>query len=145
VGIWFQKEFPWVGPGFIHAVADDAADDFAERLRGFGFTVAILNSPAGSNFAAELYLAFGIVEHVPDRLSWDAFHDDFGDLVVPSLFAIFWKNADEFAARETKIFAEACAIFEEEFGGLGRDHQAVLVLTGTQPSFGSPERPVRSR
>jgi len=140
--IWFQQEFPWLGPGFIHAVAEDAADAFVTRLRDLDFTVARLHTPPDVNFATALNDALGIAERAA-YLSWDALHDNFRDLTLPRRFALVWRQADEFARRETKVFGEACVMLNHEFEEVGKGGtQAVLILTGSGSRFGSPDRPV---
>jgi hypothetical protein len=145
VAVSFRQEFPWLDPGFIHAVDDRHADAFARRLVELEFKVSTLHIPAssaqsgrpGSALAIGLYRALGFTDHEPSSLEWNAVHDHFGDVEFPPRYALIWPRADDFAKRATRMFAEACAMLTMEFFEL-KGTQAVLVLTGRGPEFRSP-------
>jgi hypothetical protein len=144
--VWFQEEFPWLGRGFIPAISEVAVEGFVASLEQLGFTVASLSSPPGSRLAMDLHRALGMDGQAQSDVNWDALHDTFRYLEVPPRFALVWRHADEFAARETKVFAEAVTVLSREFEDMSRSGtQAVLILTGFSSSFGSPDRPVGCR
>lgn len=143
--VWFQQEFPWLDGGFIHAVDERYAPDFLRRLAALDFTVATFDpDPDGPHvrvapdFAAALYRALGFTEYVPGALSWDAVNDNFADVDWQPRFALVWRRADQFAQKQTKTFAEACAVLARDFEELGSTTQAVLIITGRGSDFRSP-------
>jgi hypothetical protein len=137
--VWIRREFPWIGSGFILAVAESYADQFADQLRALGFTVVTMRCGSGASFGTALKHAL----RFPDwcGLGWDAIHDCFGEVEFPHPFALMWRDAETFAADNPKAFGEATAILQIEFDALGtRGTQAVLVITGDGPAFQRPRQ-----
>lgn len=133
-----RHEFPWIRGGPIHAVAEDVADWFETELRRLGFELIRLD---GSTMIDEpaFWLQIKTGFRFPDYQgsNWDAFNDSFGDLDLPPRLVVVWRNADAFAERNLKLFAEAAAILVESFRPL-QTCQGIVVLTGNQLSFARP-------
>jgi hypothetical protein len=146
--LWFRNEFPWLGPGFIHAVAAEYADPFLADLRGRGFTTVEIDGSEHRNLHDQLTDAFGLPDYRPEptprppdaKPNWDALIDYFRDVAVPDHCALLGRAADQFAARHPGIFAEACVVLSGIFDGdLARNgSQVVLLLSGDGPDFARP-------
>ena len=135
-----RHDFPWLGHGFVHAVEEDYADRFAEELRVRGFDVWTLRGRHMLDevgFWAEIRRCFEFPDY--QGSNWDAFNDSFGDLSLPGRFAIMWRAADETAAKNLKLFAEAIAVFVSACEAVRENgHQGELILTGNGASFTQP-------
>jgi hypothetical protein len=136
--LWFRRDFPWLAPGFIHAVADDYADRFLEDLAGWGFEERSIRGDSERTIFEELGSAFAFPDYYGGS-GWDSVIDCFKDVEVPEKCAVVWRRADTYANLDPKLFGEACAVLDSLFGGLGKDgYQLVLVLTGKGPGFNRP-------
>jgi len=136
--IWFRRDFPWLGPGFIHAVDDDYADEFAADLTKHRFELRSIRGDSERTVFEELGSAFAFPDYYGGS-GWDSVIDCFTDVELPPRCALLWRRADTYASRDLKTFAEACAVLDNIFRELGKSgHQLVLVLTGTGPSFKRP-------
>jgi hypothetical protein len=92
--------------------------------------------------------SFGLPDNRPEptprrpdeKPNWDALIDYFRDVAVPERCALFWRAADEFAARHPRIFAEACVVLAGILDGdlARRGSQVVLLLSGAGPDFRQP-------
>jgi hypothetical protein len=53
-----------------------------------------------------------MVLRLPDNhgSAWDAFNDSFGDLALPTRFALVWLRSDRVAAENLKRFTEAVSV-----------------------------------
>jgi RNAse (barnase) inhibitor barstar len=131
------REFPWLGRGFVYAVAEAYADQFASALADRGFTVATMRPRSADDFHDELAAALSFPGYYGKN--WDATHDCFRDVDVAHPFALFWRNADHIAATDPKLFAEAAFVLCSELEALElRQVQALLVITGTGRAFRRP-------
>jgi len=147
--LWFRNEFPWLGPGFIQAVAADYADRFLADLRDRGFTTIEIDGRELRNLHDQLTDAFGLPDYRPEpaprppeqKPNWDALIDYFRDTEVPERCVLMWRGADEFATRHPRIFAEACVVLSGIFDGdlAQRGSQVVLLLSGVGPDFPRPD------
>ncbi len=72
--------------------------------------------------------------------NWDAVTDCFRDVNWPPRLALFWEDADAFAAADPRTFGEACAFLTESFEALGatESKQALLILSGSHDRFDQP-------
>jgi len=136
--VWYPHEFPWLGDGFIPAIADKYADEFADQLAGRGVVVATMRCGAGDSFHEAIAEALNFPDYYGQN--WNALHDCFRDIEIPHLFALVWRDAEGFAASDPKVFGEATAILTIEFEALRtRNVQATLLITGDGPTFRQPE------
>jgi RNAse (barnase) inhibitor barstar len=135
--VWLQRRFPWLGTGFIHAVDEGHADQFARDLSDLGFNVATMRPPRPDEFHDQLATALNFPDYY--GRNWDATHDCFRDLAVRHPFALLWRDADKIASSDPKLFAEGASVLSSEFEALGRRGiQGVLIITGTGESFPAP-------
>ncbi len=136
--VWLRHEFPWLRRGFLHAVADDYADEFAHQLERRGFRVLRM----APRDASEMFQDLGRLFQFPDYYGgsgWDAVCDCFSDVKVPTRGALFWESAADFASRDPKAFGEACRVLSELFEQLGTDgKQLEIVLVGEGINFSRP-------
>jgi hypothetical protein len=136
--VWFRRDFPWLGSGFIHAVADDYADRFLADLARRGFEARSIRGDSGRSIFDELGSAFAFPDYYGGS-GWDSVIDCFRDVELPERCAVVWRRADVYANLDPKLFGEACAVLDSVFGDLGKDgHQLVLVLTGKGAAFKRP-------
>jgi hypothetical protein len=135
--VWYQHEFPWLGPGFIHAVHHDAEPGFLRRLRDLGVELFEMLSPPESPVFDQLADAYTFPDY--NGQGWDSVNDLMGDVSPPRRSALLWHDANRFAARDPKRFGEACAILDRIFAAWSAEgYQADLVLLGSSESFRRP-------
>jgi RNAse (barnase) inhibitor barstar len=137
--VWLRHEFPWLDHGFVSAVNEQCAVSFEADLVRLGFELRVLDGNAMVDEAAfwnHLKLVFGFPSYFGNN--WAAFHDSFGDLVLPLRLAVVWRRADDFAARQLKLFSEAIAVLHETFLPL-QECQGIVVVTGDGPAFARPK------
>lgn len=133
--IWLQQEFPWLGRGFVHAVAESYADEFSRALARLGLTVSTMRCGAYDDLHAELGTALSFPEYYGKN--WDAFDECVADTTFDSPFALVWRDASGYAAANPKLFAEASYMLTDAFRKLP-GVQAILVITGDGDAFGAP-------
>jgi hypothetical protein len=135
--VWMRHEFPWLGTGFVHAVHVDAVPPFRRRLRDLEFEFyEMFGSPDRSVFD-QLAAAFMFPEYHGGE--WDSFNDSVGDLEPPRRSALFWHDADLFAAAHAKRFGKSCAILTSLFDAWSTEgKQAELILVGRHRDFARP-------
>ncbi len=133
----YRHDFPWLGPGFFHAVHRDAEPGFRHRLRDLGVELFELLGPAERSVFDQLADAYGFPDYFGHN--WDAVNDVMGDLSPPARSALLWHDADRFAAIDPQRFGEACATLNRIFDAWSTEgNQAVLVLIGCGESFQRP-------
>jgi hypothetical protein len=136
--VWFRRDFPWLGPGFIHAVDDGYVDAFLTDLARWGFEQRTIRGSSERTVFEELGCAFEFPDYYGGS-GWDSVIDCFRDVELPAKCALVWRRADTYANHDPKLFGEACAVLDSIFGQLGKDgHQLVLVLTGHGQAFKRP-------
>ncbi len=136
--VWFRRDFPWLGGGFIHAVDEGYADDFSAQLAEGGFELRTLDGSSGRSVFVELGSALNFPDYYGGS-GWDSVIDCFRDVDLPSRCAIMWRHADQYASLDPKLFGEACAVLTDVFDKLAPEGcQVVLVLTGHGPAFKRP-------
>jgi Barstar (barnase inhibitor) len=136
--VWLQEQFPWLGPGFIHAIDDDYAGDFAGQLGGLGFELLRMQGDSGDSVFAQLESALQFPDYYGGS-GWDAVEDCLTDVRLPRRGALFWRRADIYAQRDLKRFGEACAVLTNAFVALEAEgSQVVLVLAGRGTAFSRP-------
>jgi len=152
--LWFRGVFPWLGAGFVHAVAEDYADRFVTSLRERDFAILKIDGREQRNLHDQLSEAFGLPDYRSDQIprppdktpSWDALNDYFGDTELPARAVLLWHGADRFATRHPKIFAEACVVLTDIFNAASaQQKQLVLVLAGDGADFKRPPPDTPSR
>jgi RNAse (barnase) inhibitor barstar len=135
--VWYQHEFPWLGPGFIHAVHTDAEPGFRRRLRELGVEFFEMVGPPERSVFDQLADAYTFPDYYGQN--WDSFNDLMGDVSPPPRSALLWHDADRFAARDPKGFGEASASIQRIFDSWSAERrQAVLVLLGSSGAFLRP-------
>ena len=151
--LWFRAEYPWLGAGFVHAVAEDYAGRLATSLRERDFAILEIDRREQRNLHDQLSQVFALPDYRNDAVprpadatpSWDALNDYFGDTDLPARAVLLWHGADRFAARHPKIFAEACVVLTQIFNAASaQQKQLVLVLAGDGADFKRPPAADRS-
>jgi RNAse (barnase) inhibitor barstar len=147
--VWLREALPWLGPGFVHCVHEDALDVLDRDLRRAGFAVVRLpgedvTDAHGFHAAAKRAFAF------PDYYghNWDAFNECFGEVELAHPTAIVWTAAERLADSDLKTFAEAIAEFarfRDAFADpdpgsvdVSRPTQIELFLVGRGAAFRRP-------
>jgi RNAse (barnase) inhibitor barstar len=133
--IWLHKESPWLGRGFVLAVKEGYADEFSRELAGRGFDVTMMRCGAGDDLHAEIAHAFRFPDYY--GMNWDAFNECIAETVLPSRYALMWRDAGGFAAANPKLHAEASFKLLGAFDRLP-ETQAILVITGQGATFHGP-------
>lgn len=135
--VWYQHEFPWLGPGFIHAVHVEAEPGFRRRLRDLGVEFFEMLGPPERSVFDQLADAYVFPDYYGQ--GWDSVNDLMNDVSPPPRSALMWHDADRFADRNPKRFGEACAILDRIFTSWSaQGRQSDLVLLGTGDSFRRP-------
>ena len=111
--VWLQQDLGWVDYGFVHRLPADA-DAALGDLRRLGFRVYILDGTRiadRESFHVEAARVFGF----PSRFgrNWDAFDEDFDDVVRAGRTAVVWTEADRLAKADLETFAEAVCMFSD--------------------------------
>jgi RNAse (barnase) inhibitor barstar len=138
--IWMRHEFPWLGRGFIHAVAEAYAEGFTGELVAREFDLFVFRGDRmtdPSSFWNEIRMSFKFPDYFGGN--WDAVTDCLRDIELPPVLTLIWRRADITSAECLKLFAEAMVFFhstfeEVESGG----KQAEIVLMGTGLEFRQP-------
>jgi len=86
--LWFRARFPWLGAGFVHAVAEDYLGHMFTGLRMRDFVIVEIDGREERNLHDQLTAAFGRpdyrgtpVPRPPDEApNWDSLIDYFRDL-----------------------------------------------------------------
>jgi RNAse (barnase) inhibitor barstar len=135
--VWMRREFPWLRPGFVHAVHSDGLSRFRRQLRDLKFELfEMLGSPQRSVFD-QLADAFAFPEYYGGN--WDAFNDCIGDIEPPPRSALLWHAPDLHAGADPKRFGEACSMLTRVFDVWSTEgSQALLVLVGSTDTFDHP-------
>lgn len=135
-----KQEFPWLGSGFVHAVADEHVPMFTKALHDLGFSSTVVEGSAvvdDRTFWAEIRRAFDFPDYF--GANWDAFNDCFGDLDLPPRLAVIWRRSDLTSAVSLKLLVEGVALLvqtAEAIQPLGT--QLVVALTGEGSGFAQP-------
>ena len=147
--VWLREALPWLGPGFVHCVHEDAIDVLDRDLRRAGF--AIIRLPGedmadARSFHAQAKHAFAFPDYYGHN--WDAFDECFGETGFFSPTAIVWTAAERLAASDIKTFAEAVVQFtrfrdafarpDHDYVEAPRSTQVELVLIGRGAAFRRP-------
>ena len=133
--IWLKQEFPWLGPGFVQAVAERYADQFSSALARLGFSVKTMRCGAGDDLHAELAKVLNFPDYYGKN--WDAFDECVAEVTFATPFALVWRDAGGYAAENPKLFAEASFMLNDAFHKRP-DVQAILVITGDGGTFRAP-------
>jgi RNAse (barnase) inhibitor barstar len=135
---------PWLGPGFIYCIHEDAEQVLRRELARLNFSVFALAGREvrdANSLHSELARTFSFPDYY--GRNWDAFNDCFDDPALPRRSALLWTHAEQLAQADLKAFAEAVAVFREAADALSRDgRQFELMLLGTGPGFRRPAEPV---
>lgn len=143
--VWLRKSLPWLGPGFVYCVHEDASGTLDEDLRRVGFEVVALPGEQmtdASGFHAAAKQAFGFPDYYGHN--WDAFDECFSEVEFAHPTAIVWTAAERLAASDLKTFSEAVAQltrFRDAFASADATPrtQVELFLTGRGPAFRRPD------
>ena len=142
--VWFRRDMPWLGRGFIYCVDADAEPTLRQQLGDLGFVLYTLAGEAVDD-ARSLHAALARTFDFPDYYgsNWDAFNDCFDEPELPRRTALMWRGAERLARRDLKAFAEAIAVLRDASDTLaGDDRQLELFLLGTGSGFRRPSDPV---
>ena len=151
--VWFRQAMPWLGPGFVYCVSEDALDALRGDLARHGFNTIALDGTAmtdAHSFHGEVKRAFGFPDYYGSN--WDAFNECFGETAFAHPTAILWTAAEVLASSDLKTFSEAIAEFSrfrdafkradpERVEGAG-PVQLELVLLGRGRGFRRPDDPI---
>lgn len=140
--LWMRHEFPWLGHGFVHAVADDHAMQLADDLESRGCRIITLRGEEMTtprSFWAQIKTAFEFPDYFGSN--WDAFNDSFGDVELGTRTVILWRRADLVAQTSLKLFAEGIAMLYRTATAMDEfeQKQLIIVLSGEGKSFTTPE------
>jgi len=144
---------PWLGPGFVYCVHEEALNHLRAELAQHGFNVIALDGNQmtdASSFHAEAKRAFGFPDYYGHN--WDAFKDCLGEMQFAHPTAILWSAATILSASDLKTFAEAVtelSRFRDAFARADPDAvdvsepvQLEVVLLGRGSGFRRPTDPV---
>ncbi len=147
---------PWLGPGFVYTVHEDALRGLRSDLAKHGFNAIVLDGSEmrdAASFHAEAKKAFAFPDYYGNN--WDAFNECFGEIHFPNPTAILWREVETLARADLKTFAEAVAQFIRLRDAFARaDAEAVeasepiqieLIIVGRGPGFRHPDDPIDSR
>lgn len=151
--VWFRQAIPWLGPGFVYCVSEDAADTLRSDLARHRFNMIALDGTAMTNaasFHVEAKTAFGFPDYYGNN--WDAFDECLGEIQLPHPTAILWSAAEVLASSDLKTFSEAIAQFSRfrdafkrpnpDAVGVADPVQLELVLLGRGERFRRPHDPI---
>ncbi|MDP8909631.1 MAG: barstar family protein, partial [Chloroflexota bacterium] len=151
--VWFRQAMPWLGPGFVYCVHEDALDILRGDLARHRFNIVSLDGTAmtdGPSFHAEAKRAFGFPDYYGSN--WDAFNDCLGETRLAHPTAILWSAAEVLVSSDLKTFAEAIAEFSRFRDAFKRADprtvevadpvQVELLLLGRGKGFRRPDDPI---
>ncbi len=154
--VWLRQAMPWLGPGWIYCVDNEAVDALLTDLRGSGFNVVSLDGSQATD-AQTFHAAVKSALAFPDYYggNWDAFDECVAEVLFAHPTALVWTAAQTLAESDLKTFGEAVAQFsrirdalrkaDPEVTEVSEPVQLELVLLGRGDGFRRPDDPVDRR
>ena len=101
--VWFRRDMPWLGRGFVYCVHADAELALRQQLGDLGFALFTLAGDAVDD-ARTLHAALARTFDFPEYYgaNWAAFNDCFDDPKLPRRTALVWHAAERVAHSELK-------------------------------------------